>query len=125
MIVSQELKWLYKELWAWRAFGLLILILFSSFETLKWLDESNHFKVTESYQASALEKRDREISLLNKNWSGVEKVDSNIMKVNENIYGCLRCHAHPPALLKAWNETKSVVPPQSLQSPQSLHAQRK
>jgi hypothetical protein len=103
MSVSEEIKGLYSELWMWRAFGLLILVLFITLEAFKWRDLAQHSTSVEVYQTLELEKKNEILKQLNKNWTGVRDVSMDIRKVNENIYECLRCHAHPQSLVSNWN----------------------
>jgi len=100
MSVPEEFKWLYKELWAWRAFGLLILVLFLGIEIIKWRTLNTHDGKTEVFQTQSIEKFDRLRLMVDKNWSGLRDVDNSIQRVNENLYACLRCHAHSSAVMK-------------------------
>jgi hypothetical protein len=103
MSVPAELKWLYNELWAWRAFGLIILVLAAGIEFMKWRDLSRHAVSVDVYQAQSVEKDARELGMISKNWEGLRNLDADVRQVNDNIYGCLRCHAHPSSLTKSWS----------------------
>jgi hypothetical protein len=106
MSAPEELKWLYKELWAWRAFGLLIVALFMGIEILKWKDLNRHSNDTQTFQAQSTEKFDRLRGMIDKNWIGLQNVDDDINQVNSNLYECLRCHAHSLSVTKKFEPRK-------------------
>lgn len=94
-LIPQELKWLYKEIWTWRAAGILIVIMFTTIEALKWAQLNKHEDRSIAFESAVTIKQDRIISMLDKHWAEIRDNGARISEVDEHLRQCSGCHSHP------------------------------
>lgn len=99
MIVSEETRWLYKEIWIWRAFGLIVMFVFITIEIAKWQTLNNHVIESTGYYAEANDDRETQKILIQRNWQVIQDLD-------RSVDGCIECHAHEKLMQQFLNRGK-------------------
>ena len=107
MNITDETKWLYKEIWIWRGFITLLLILFTMIEVAKWIELHQHNIVNQVGQESILQRQERIMVLVNRNRESNEAINGRLFNLDNHIYECLGCHAHPKKVLDKWDHERA------------------
>lgn len=94
-LVPTELKWLYREIWMWRAAGILIVLLFSTIELLKWRQLVQHNNESIVFETKVAINQERMLGMLQRHWTEIKENSARIATVDEHLRECSACHSHP------------------------------
>lgn len=94
-LIAPELKWLYREIWIWRAGAIAMILFFASIEILKWKQLTDHNRETKTFEVGV---QLSQIEMANSLVRIEQAVKSNreaIATVDDHLFQCSNCHTHP------------------------------
>lgn len=94
-LIAPELRWLYREIWVWRAGALAMILFFASIEILKWKQLTDHNRETKAFEVGV---QLTHTSIANSLIRNLDEIKANrvaIALVDEHLRQCSSCHSHP------------------------------
>lgn len=94
-LIAPELKWLYREIWIWRAGALAMILFFATIEILKWKQLTDHNRETRAFEVGVQLNQVAMANALTRIEKSVNNNREAIATVDNHLFQCSGCHSHP------------------------------